>query len=76
MGGLLRMVFTDIPRYASWGNLDPEEIVQQIYTNFDMGTMKDFFLRVCFFSVLFNLIYYIFRLVLAAVIWIDHALIH
>ena len=40
------MFFEDIPKEATWRNINPLKIVNQVYQSFDLGTMKNFFLRV------------------------------
>uniref|UniRef100_A0A183CJZ1 SSD domain-containing protein n=1 Tax=Globodera pallida TaxID=36090 RepID=A0A183CJZ1_GLOPA len=45
MGSLLQLMVDDIPDQVSWTNLDPEHVVSQVIGNFDLGTIKNFFMR-------------------------------
>uniref|UniRef100_A0AC34F965 SSD domain-containing protein n=1 Tax=Panagrolaimus sp. ES5 TaxID=591445 RepID=A0AC34F965_9BILA len=38
-------LFVDIPQNTTWGNVNPEEVIKVISDIFDIGTVKDFFLR-------------------------------
>lgn len=47
-GPLLNMLLSDMPDEATWANLNPEQIIQQVAGTFDLGTINNFFLRVSF----------------------------
>uniref|UniRef100_A0A915N4H7 SSD domain-containing protein n=1 Tax=Meloidogyne javanica TaxID=6303 RepID=A0A915N4H7_MELJA len=44
-GPLLNMLLSDMPDEATWANLNPEQIIQQVAGTFDLGTINNFFLR-------------------------------
>ncbi|KAI1727569.1 patched family domain-containing protein [Ditylenchus destructor] len=45
MGELLRLAIPDLPENATWSSINPEAIVRELYSNFDLGTMMNFFHR-------------------------------
>ncbi|KAL3080175.1 hypothetical protein niasHS_013847 [Heterodera schachtii] len=45
LGPLLQLMVDDIPDQVSWTNLDPEHVVSQVTATFDLGTMRNFFMR-------------------------------
>uniref|UniRef100_A0A915DJ56 SSD domain-containing protein n=1 Tax=Ditylenchus dipsaci TaxID=166011 RepID=A0A915DJ56_9BILA len=45
LGELLRVAMPNLPKKATWSNINPEDIVKELYANFDLGTVMNFFLR-------------------------------
>lgn len=45
MGELVRLAIPDLPDENNWSNLNPENIVDILSKNFDLGTMVNFFSR-------------------------------
>ena len=55
--GMVSM-FIDIPKETTWGNVNPEEVISIISDLFDIGTVKDFFLRVRYFFFSFVYVHF------------------
>lgn len=46
LSGALKLAIPDLPKKASWMSINPRDIVEKLDGTFDLGTMREFFLRV------------------------------